>query len=88
MESPLSPTQSSHLRNVRLEKHLESHEFFSNLDANLIQELSNKLKARLYNDKDYIIRKGEVSRAMFVVVKGAIDVVSDDGLCFSAFKKK
>ena len=79
MQDQKSPP-STLRRNTKLEQKLESHAFFQSLTPGLIQELSSKLKARLYNDKDYVIRKGEVGRAMFIVVKGTIDVVSDDGL--------
>jgi signal-transduction protein with cAMP-binding, CBS, and nucleotidyltransferase domain len=66
----------------KIEKQLEQHGFFQYLDPALVQKLGNELVPRVYNDNDYIIRKGEVGRAMFIVVKGIIDVVSEDGTLY------
>ncbi|KAJ3092078.1 hypothetical protein HK102_010988 [Quaeritorhiza haematococci] len=37
------------------------------------------MRTHVYNDKDFVIRKGEVGRAMFFIMKGEVQVISEDG---------
>ncbi len=60
----------------------ESVTFFQNLEPELLQTLLNELSTRVYNDNAYIIKKGETGRAMFFIVKGTVEVVSEDGMFF------
>ena len=53
---------------------------FKTLDVDFLSTLANLMQTRVYNDNDYIIRKGEVGRAMFFVLRGTVEVVSEDGM--------
>ncbi|KAJ3118719.1 hypothetical protein HK098_005849 [Nowakowskiella sp. JEL0407] len=57
---------------------LEDHVLFKGLDDQFLSSLTNEIQTRIYNDNDFIIRKGEVGRAMFFVLKGEVNVVSED----------
>ena len=81
--SELNSRQTSVTRKLDIGKTLENHTFFQNEDAGLIEKLTAEMQTRVYNDKDTIIKKGEVGRAMFIVLKGEVHVVSDDGLSLS-----
>ncbi|KAJ1558403.1 hypothetical protein HK096_001296 [Nowakowskiella sp. JEL0078] len=58
---------------------LEDHVLFKGLDDKFLSSLTNEIQTRVYCDNEYIIRKGEVGRAMFFVLKGEVAVVSEDG---------
>ncbi|KAI9206670.1 uncharacterized protein BJ171DRAFT_16301 [Polychytrium aggregatum] len=62
-----------------IRKFLEDHVLFKGLDENFITLLASEMQTRIYNDKDYVIRKGEVGRAMFFVFRGQVNVISEDG---------
>lgn len=59
---------------------LEQHVLFKDLDVSFLVDLANLMQTRVYNDSDYIIRKGEIGRAMFFVLRGVVEVVSEDGM--------
>ncbi|KAJ3277606.1 hypothetical protein HK104_003166, partial [Borealophlyctis nickersoniae] len=58
---------------------LEDHVLFRDLDPEFVGTLPALMQTRVYGDGDYVIRKGEVGRAMFFVLKGEVEVVSEDG---------
>ncbi|KAJ3392721.1 hypothetical protein HDU92_008224 [Lobulomyces angularis] len=58
---------------------LKEHVLFKGLDEEFIELLSTSMQIRVYNDMDYVIKKGEVGRAMFFIKKGIIEVISEDG---------
>ncbi|KAJ3050221.1 hypothetical protein HK097_008814 [Rhizophlyctis rosea] len=60
-------------------KFLEQHVLFKTLDISFLNTLANLMQTRVYNDNDYIVRKGEVGRAMFFILRGIVEVVSEDG---------
>jgi F-box/leucine-rich repeat protein 7 len=64
--------------NIR--KFLEEHVLFKNLDQNFIQTLSTSMQSRIYNPSEFVIRKGEIGRAMFFVLRGDVEVISEDGV--------
>ncbi|KAJ8327512.1 SCF ubiquitin ligase complex subunit [Batrachochytrium dendrobatidis] len=60
-----------------LEDHLLFKEYASN--TGFIDTLTNLMKTRVFSDGAYVIRKGEVGRAMFFVLRGEVEVISEDG---------
>ncbi|KAJ3168607.1 hypothetical protein HDU88_001499 [Geranomyces variabilis] len=59
---------------------LRSHVLFKDLhDDDFIVTLAAAMQMRVYADNSYVIRKGEVGRAMFFVLRGEVEVVSEDG---------
>ena len=62
------------LRNHILFKDYATDEF--------IATLSSLMKTRLYEDGAFVIRKGDVGRAMFFILRGEVAAVSEDGTFF------
>ncbi|KAJ3317484.1 hypothetical protein HDU76_001161 [Blyttiomyces sp. JEL0837] len=65
---------------------LAAHVLFQNLDESFLKELAESLQSRIYNPREYIIRKGEIGRAMFFIVRGEVEVVSEDEKLGSVLK--
>jgi hypothetical protein len=65
---------------VSVFKFLREHVLFKDVDdEKFIEKLASSLQIRVYADRDLVIRKGEVGRAMFFILRGQIEVVSEDG---------
>ncbi|KAJ3414709.1 hypothetical protein HDV05_006146 [Chytridiales sp. JEL 0842] len=60
-------------------KFLEEHDLFKNLDHEFLTTLSNSMQSRIYSPREFVIRKGEIGRAMFFVLRGEVEVISEDG---------
>ncbi|KAJ3170000.1 hypothetical protein HDU87_000523 [Geranomyces variabilis] len=59
---------------------LRNHVLFKDLhDDEFIVSLAAAMQMRVYADNSYVIRKGEVGRAMFFVLRGEVEVVTEDG---------
>lgn len=58
---------------------LKRVEIFQNTEAGFLCELVLRLRPVLFSPGDYICRKGEVGRNMYIVNKGRLQVVGDDG---------
>jgi hypothetical protein len=58
---------------------LRHHSLFSQASTEFIDTLVKKMHLRPSQPGDYIIREGELGRAMFLVVKGFVTVSSKDG---------
>ncbi|XP_035739050.1 cGMP-gated cation channel alpha-1-like isoform X5 [Vespa mandarinia] len=64
--------------NVHLET-LRRVEIFQNTEAGFLCELVLRLRPVLFSPGDYICRKGEVGKEMYIVNSGRLQVVADDG---------
>uniref|UniRef100_T1JLX7 Cyclic nucleotide-binding domain-containing protein n=1 Tax=Strigamia maritima TaxID=126957 RepID=T1JLX7_STRMM len=54
-------------------------EIFQNTEAGFLCELVLRLKPVLFSPGDYICRKGEVGKEMYIVNRGRLQVVADNG---------
>lgn len=58
---------------------LKSIHIFSDCEDGFLKELVTKLKASVYSPGEYVCKKGEIGKELFIVKKGSLNVVSDDG---------
>lgn len=68
---------------ITVHVHLETLrrvEVFSDCEPGLLKDIVVKLKSQVYSPGDYICRKGDVGKEMYIVKSGRLQVVGSDGL--------
>lgn len=68
---------------ITVHVHLETLrrvEVFSDCEPGLLRDIVVKFKSQVYSPGDYICRKGDVGKAMYIVKSGRLQVVGSDGL--------
>lgn len=58
---------------------LKRVEIFQNTEAGFLCALVLRLKPVLFSPSDYVCRKGEIGKEMFIVNRGKLQVVADNG---------
>jgi glucose-6-phosphate 1-dehydrogenase len=58
---------------------LERVPLFAECDAIFLQNLALKLQPVVVQPGDFIIRKGELGQEMYIINRGQVDVIADDG---------
>ena len=59
---------------------LKAVTIFSDCEPGLLRDIVLKLKPQVFSPGDYICRKGDVGKSMYIVISGCLRVVGDDGV--------
>ena len=59
---------------------LQKVKIFQDCEKGLLQDLVMKLKLQVFSPGDYVCRKGDVGKEMFIIKRGKLDVVAPDGI--------
>jgi CRP-like cAMP-binding protein len=64
---------------MSLKESLAQNPIFKDLDPDFLEKLAGEMQLRMVNDRDFVLRKGEEGRALFFILRGEIEVISEDG---------
>ncbi len=66
---------------------LSDFSMFQSLDENSIMELVGFIKMHQYKDGEYIIKKGDPGKNLYIILSGKVDVLGDDNIRIATLEK-
>nr|CFW94217.1 Eka-cGMP gated channel alpha 5 protein [Euperipatoides kanangrensis] len=81
-ESVLSSLPDKLKAEIAIHVHMDTLKkiaIFQDAEPGLLVELVLKLKLQIFSPGDYICRKGDIGKEMYIVKRGQLSVVADDG---------
>lgn len=81
-ESVLSMLPDKLKAEIAIHVHLDTLKkvhIFRDCEKGLLVDLVLKLKLQVFSPGDYVCRKGDVGKEMYIIKRGKLDVVADDG---------
>uniref|UniRef100_A0A0K2T1J1 Cyclic nucleotidegated cation channellike [Ceratitis capitata] n=1 Tax=Lepeophtheirus salmonis TaxID=72036 RepID=A0A0K2T1J1_LEPSM len=81
-ESVLSMLPDKLKAEIAIHVHLDTLKkvrIFQDCEKGLLVDLVLKLKLQVFSPGDYVCRKGDVGKEMYIIKRGKLDVVADDG---------
>ena len=58
---------------------LKNVNIFADCEEGLLKELVTFIKIQVYSPGDFVCKKGDIGKEMFIIKRGSLNVVSDDG---------
>ena len=77
--------QSRHVENIA--KILSNFSMFQSIDQFQIRKLVKLLKLTQFSPGDFIIRKGDPGKNLFIILSGTVEVLGDDNVRIAELKK-
>lgn len=74
--------------------YLKGHPLFKDIeDEDFLSDLSHETNTRIFDHGDFLFRKGDIGKAMILILKGEVDILDSDGknqmeldlICFPNF---
>lgn len=75
------------VKNYIFDDLIQNCDVFPRESVGAISTITEKLQRKLIPKDEYIIRQGELAQEMFFIMKGEVDIVTQEGVVLATLKK-